>query len=80
VAVGALVAIAARPPAPKSVFAAPLEDSRDRLAEIFGTVAANLRAPLDRTRSSVSDGSSHLVASVTRALEKVCPAKKLGWW
>ncbi|HEY8900478.1 MAG TPA: hypothetical protein VIM61_08695 [Chthoniobacterales bacterium] len=78
-AVGALVAVATRPAPPRSKLATSLEDSRDRLAELFGTVASNLRGPINKTRSSLSDGAASLSDSVARALES-CPASKLRWW
>ena len=78
-AVGAIVAVATRPAPPRSALASSLEDSRDRLAELFGTVAANLRGPLNKTRASISDGASSLSDSVARALES-CPASKFRWW
>ena len=77
VAVGAIVAAATRSE-PKPVVS--LDDSRTRLAEILGTVAANLRGPLSKTYASMSDSASSLSDSVTRTLEKIHPPKKFGWW
>lgn len=77
VAVGALVAAATRSE-PKPLVS--LDDSRTRLAEILGTVATNLRGPLSKTYSSMSDSASSLSDSVSRALEKIHPPKKFGWW
>jgi hypothetical protein len=78
IAVGAAVAVATRPE-PKSL-ASAAEDSRTRLAELLGAVAANLRGPLSKTYASVSDSASSLTDSVSRALEKIHPPKKFGWW
>jgi hypothetical protein len=82
-AVGALIAIASRPQ-PKATLMDTLGDSigdsRDRLADMFGSVASNLRGPLKRTYSSVSDGASTIGDSVMRAVEKVCPSKNKSWW
>lgn len=77
VAVGVVVAAATRSE-PKPVVS--VDDSRTRLAEILGTVAANLRGPLSKTYASMSDSASSLTDSVTRALEKIHPPKKFGWW
>jgi hypothetical protein len=74
---GVLIGRALRP-APRS-FA--LTDSKEKLAELLGGVAANLRGPLERTVSTVSDGASNLAGSVSHAWDKVCPARRLrNWW
>lgn len=70
VAVGAAVALSVRPAPPKSALADRLGESRDRLADLFATVASNLRGPVDRTRASVGDGASALTESVARALKR----------
>jgi|GEM_PF-5151918 len=80
VAVGAVVAASTRPEPRPRTLSDSLDDSRTRLAELFGTVAANLQGPLSKTYASVSDSASSLTDSVSRALEKIHPPKKFGWW
>jgi hypothetical protein len=79
-AVGVIVAGAiSRPPPRRPTLAESLGDSKDRLADLFGTVAANLRDPVERTISSVSDRASTLGDSLSEVLGKVRP-DKLRWW
>jgi hypothetical protein len=74
---GVLLGRALRPtPRPSA-----LADSREKLADLLGGVASNLRGPLERTVSTVSDGASNLADSVSHAWDKVCPARRLrNWW
>jgi hypothetical protein len=76
---GALLGRALRP-APRRVFLDSVSDSREKLADLFGNVATNLRGPLEKTVSSVSDGAHNLADSVSHAWEKVRPARLRGWW
>jgi len=78
VAVGAVVAAATRSEPEPRTLTDSIGDSRARLAELFGTVAANLQGPLSKTCASVSDSASSLTDSVTRVLEKIHPPKKFG--
>jgi len=81
IAVGIVVASALRPaPRRKSALADSLGDSRERLAELFGTVAANLRTPLKKTCASVSDRASTIGGSVAEALDKVRRGRIPRWW
>ncbi len=58
---GVLIGRALRPtPRPSA-----LADSKEKLAELLGGMAANLRGPIGRTVSSVSDGASNLADSVS---------------
>jgi hypothetical protein len=72
VVAGVALAAALRPaPRRRTAF----EESRERLAEVFGTVAANLRDPLRRTYESVSDRAGSLGEIVASAVDKVRRAR-----
>jgi hypothetical protein len=74
---GALLGRAFRIEPPRSSFS----DSKEKLAELLGGMASNLRGPLERTVSTVSDGASNFAGSVSHAWDKVCPARRLrNWW
>ncbi len=76
VAVGAVVAVLLRPEPRKPTFADALDGSRDRLAELLGNVADQLRDPLQRTCSSVSESATSLAETLAHAAGKL-PAP---WW
>jgi hypothetical protein len=78
-AVGVALAVATRPAPRRPTLADSLGDSRERLAELFGTVAANLGDPLRKTYASVSGKASSLGDSVAEVLEKVSHGRKLPW-
>jgi ElaB/YqjD/DUF883 family membrane-anchored ribosome-binding protein len=78
-AVGVIVASATRPAPRRPTLTESLGDSKERLAELFGTVAAQLRDPLRKKVSSVSDKASSLLSdSLADALDKI--PRKLRWW
>ena len=78
-AVGVIVATASRPAPRRVTVVESLGDSKERLAELFGSVAAQLRDPLKRTVASVSDRATSLFNdSLADALDKV--PGKLRWW
>lgn len=78
-AVGVIVASATRPAPRRATLSESLGDSKERLAELFGTVAAQLSDPLKRKVSSVSGKASTLLSdSLADALDKV--PSKLRWW
>ncbi len=78
-AVGALVAVATRPAPRRPTLADAYVDSKERLAELFGSVASQLRDPLKKKVSAVSDKASSLLSdSFTDALDKV--PRRLRWW
>jgi hypothetical protein len=80
IAVGAVAAAVTRPEPKARTVTDSIGDSRARLAELFDAVAANLQGPLSKTYATVSDSASSLTDSVSRALEKIHPPKKFGWW
>lgn len=69
-AVGAVVAIALRPE-PKGALETAVNDSHDRLADLFGSVADQLRDPLRRTYNSVSEGANGLAETLAHAVERL---------
>lgn len=75
-AVGALVVLAVRPSQKKS----RTRESRERLADTLGNIAENLRSPLERTLSSVSEGATSLSDSVAQAWEKIAAVKRKSGW
>lgn len=75
-AVGALVVLATRP-APRRPVSS---EARERVADLLGTIASNLRNPLRQAYFSFSDGASALSDSVSHALEKVSSARKKSSW
>ncbi|MGH8045980.1 MAG: hypothetical protein ACREKL_01930 [Chthoniobacterales bacterium] len=75
-AAGIAVAIATRPePRRRSAF----EDSRERLAELFGSVASNLRDPLRKTYDSVHDKAASIGETVAGAVGKAYRERKFPW-
>ncbi len=78
-AAGVLIAHATRPAPRRPSLADSLGDSKERLAELFGSVAAQLRDPLKKKVSAVSDNASRLLSdSFADALAKF--PRKLRWW
>ncbi|MDD5200334.1 MAG: hypothetical protein PHC88_11100 [Terrimicrobiaceae bacterium] len=70
IAAGAVVALVMRPAPPRPSLTVKKEEIRDRLADLLGTLATNLRGPVDRTCSSLGDGAAILSDAVTRTLKK----------
>lgn len=79
VAIGIVAASALRPGSKRNPADSPT-DSRERLAELFGAVAENLRDPLRKTCATVGNRASSLLGeTVAAAIEKVGKAKNLRW-
>ena len=78
-AVGVILAGRPAPKPRRLTLAESLGDSRERLAELMGTVASHLREPIRKTVSSVSDRATNMIgASLSDALDRV--PRKLRWW